>query len=337
MPGRVGLLLRRFDDFWFRPESTLTLGVFRLLFGSYLFFLYAISFPNWERFYGPWGLIPREPLESLHRTSGLSLFSLSDSPEFLWALYGLALAASASLSAGFLTRLSTLCLFAIHASQLHRNPPLVNGQDQVASVLLFLSCFAPLGASLSLDRRLKGRGDAAPGAALGADERRPPWAWRLLQLSIALIYVFCGPAKCLDHVSWCDGTALYYVSHSTRWFRYPEVELFHSVALSRIVTFASLALEVLFPYLVWIPRLRTPSALTMMAFHLSILLVLSPAVAFFNAIMVIALVLFLPPAALRTAAACFRSPPAAATSRLGNDAPRTAGAGDETVARPIFF
>ena len=58
MPRKTQTASERFNDFWFAPQRTEALSFFRIVFGLYLLFLFFVSIPNWQRFYGPEGLYP---------------------------------------------------------------------------------------------------------------------------------------------------------------------------------------------------------------------------------------------------------------------------------------
>lgn len=158
---------------------------------------------------------------------------------------------------------------------------MVNGQDQVAVLLLFISCFAPLGASYSLDNKRLGKSQT--------NQLRSVWALRLLQCSIAIIYLSCGPTKL---AYWQNGDALYYTSFSYQWFRYPTVDLFHAPAFSIVGSYATIILETTFPIAVWFPLFRTPMLVLMAAFHTTVAALLSPAVFYFNVAMLVAILVF---------------------------------------------
>lgn len=269
------------NRFWFAPLPLPTMALLRIALGLYFTAIALISFPNWQRFYGPAGL---SPFSYSWDMAGMwsSLFIWNGSEEWSWLLYQLFLFFSVCLCAGYRARLAAWMVFLIHGSMIRRNFYIVNGQDQVAQLLLFFACFMPLGSYCAWDARLVRAGDGPA--------RYERWPLRLMQLSVALIYLSCGPTK-FD--SWKNGWAIYYVSMSTEWFRFPEVELFHSVLLSQLLTALTLAVECSFPFLVWVPRFRRWVVLVTAAFHLGIMMLLSPSVFYFNLIMIVGLLSFL--------------------------------------------
>lgn len=273
-------IARNFSQFWFAPRSCESLAVWRIVFGTYVLHLLLISLPNWARYYGVQGTYP---LSILRQEQGdfWTIFALSDSAVWIWVVYTVLIAAAVLLTLGLFTRIACVLLFLGHSSMMARNIYMVNGQDQVATMLLFFACFAPLNGAFSLDRKRQGK------AQLG--ELESSWAVRLMQVSFAGIYLFCGPSK---WQTWSDGNAMYYISLSYAWFRYPGMELFRDFQTSRILSYSTIAIESLFPFLVWFPSFRPWMLLAVALLHIGCMVFLSPAVFYFNLIMVIGLLLF---------------------------------------------
>ena len=286
MIATIGKFINRF---LFAEEETSALAIFRIAFGLYLLLLLVASAPNWTRFYGVDGLFPLESARGVDGHLSYSLLNFFDSPQSVQSYFWLMLMAALSFTLGLFNKISAAIVYLLYLSLTHRNSMLVNGQDQVALALLFPCIFAPL------DRRFSLRAWLARSRKIELPSRAPVWTWRLLQLTLCNIYLFSGPTKCLDHHSWCDGSALYYVALSERWFRFPEVALFLSPAFYVPATFIGLAAELFFPYLVWWRRIRILVVLAMIVFHLLIIVFLSPAVAFFNLLMMVGLLLFFGP------------------------------------------
>ncbi len=300
MPGvdrtrPLAALAGAWDRFWFAPRPVATLGAFRVLFGGFILLILVISYPSWDAFYGPAGYLSFDALAEPYTGYSWSLFALSEQPALTWAIFWLGALAAVAFTAGFWTRSATIALFLVFLSMLHRNPYLTNGQDQVATMLLFLSCFAPLGLSMSMDEIMARRRLAGLATGSAVPTVQPLWSWRLMQVSIALIYLFAAPTKYLDDTAWRDGTAIYYLSLSDRWFRFPDAGIFHADAVSVALTFGSLVIELAFPLLVWFSRTRPIMIVAVTGFHLIMMVVMSVGVFFFNLLMLVSFVLFVQP------------------------------------------
>jgi hypothetical protein len=127
----------------------------------------------------------------------------------------------------------------------------------------FFLIFAPAGAALSLDRLVRiWRGKE--GANLGP---RSPWAQRMIQLELALLYfvTFCSKVQ---GVSWIQGTALYYVYHVDELQRFPLPSwLLHPMVL-KLGSWSALVLEFSLGVLIWVRKLRYRLLALGLLFHL---------------------------------------------------------------------
>src|SRR5262249_28830155 len=110
------------------------------------------------------------------------------------------------LCVGLYTRASSIVFFVLLASLHQRNLYIANSGDTLLRASAFFLMFAPAGAALSLDRWRNIR----QGKETAAIRPQAPWAQRMIQIQLALLYLITvwnktqGPA-------WIDGTALYYV------------------------------------------------------------------------------------------------------------------------------
>ena len=199
MQKLLKVIFRKLDQFWFHRESTLSLGVFRIAFGLFILTTLFVSSPNWQKFYGPNGVYPLsdyiQDWGGFIRATTTSVLIFSNSEWYVWVVFGVAILLSMAFILGIWTRLVTILPLIIWISIYCRNALIVSGGDKVATMLLFFSCFAPLGNSLSLDCLLKYRRNRYCSYRVFKANRKPVWGWRLMQVSIALIYLFAAPYK----------------------------------------------------------------------------------------------------------------------------------------------
>ena len=120
-----------------------------------------------------------------------------------------------------------------------------------------------------------------------------------MQVSIALIYLFSGPTKFLDGVAWRDGTAIYYISLSERYFRFTQVDFLHNILLSIYTTYATLIIEVLFPFLIWFRQTRGIILILIALLHIFIAVLMGEYIFHFNIVTLISLILFVPSSRMR--------------------------------------
>ena len=273
------------NQFWFSQEKTSTLGVFRICLGLFLLVEFLVSSPNWLRFYGPFGLITAKTFTTAPFPYHLSLFGISQTEIFASAILISAITLSILLVLGFKTRLATICLFIIYFSLIQRNWIIHSGHDQVALIFLFLSIFAPLGNSYSLDKFL---------GTKTVEEKKPRWALRLMQITICLMYFFSTIEKLHGSQEWIGGMALYYISFSRFWWRFRDLNIFHNLFFSYFATYFTLISELSFISLVWLSKTRAIVLTLIALMHISIIIFMSPGVTFFSLIMLTSLVLFIP-------------------------------------------
>jgi hypothetical protein len=229
------------------------------------------------------------------------------------AVFGAVGLASASLAAGFMTRTSAALVFVGLVSLHHRNTVVLNSGDTVFRVLTFLLIFAPAGEVWSVDRwRARRRGAAPPEPPF-----RAPWAQRLIQIQVTVLYLSTAWWKLLGS-AWRDGTAVYYMSRLVEFERFPVPVLFDDLRLIRAVTWGSLATELALGTLVWFPRLRYPVLLAGALLHLGVELTMNIPV--FQWLMMAALTTFIPPADVAAVARRVRV-------RLAGSLPREVPAG----------
>jgi hypothetical protein len=129
----------------------------------------------------------------------------------------------------------------------------------------FFLIFAPAGAALSLDRLIRVR------RGLEGPEIKPraPWAQRMIQIELSLLYLTSFWWKMKGH-TWLNGTALYYVTHLHSIARFPLPRWIQSAAVLKIGSWFTLALEFSLGVLIWFRRFRYPVLLLGLLFHLSI-------------------------------------------------------------------
>jgi len=127
---------------------------------------------------------------------------------------------------------------------------IISGGDALLRLDAFFLMFAPTGAALSVDRRIsryRGRQPRVSKLIL-------PWAPRMIQIQTTILYLSTVYWKLRGH-TWIDGTALYYVFHLIEFKQFTIPGATH-MAVVRLMTWSTLAIELSLGTLVWIRRLR---------------------------------------------------------------------------------
>ena len=208
---------------------------------------------------------------------------------FAWqaVLFGLALLFAILLATGLRTRLAVVLSWLLLLSLQVRNPFVLNFGDQILRVCMFWAMFLPLGLRWSLD---------------ASRRRQPPAARPVLSiataaflLQVCVIYFFTAILK--SGADWHgEGTALYYALQLDWLVRPAGLWLREHLLLTKLLTWSTLALEYVGPFLLlapWAPA-RMLAVWGFWALHLGISATLRLGV--FPWIDVVVLTAFLPPA-----------------------------------------
>jgi hypothetical protein len=210
------------------------------------------------------GVFPRAFLEPWMRSTIAPFHQLDGGFAWQALLFAAAAGAAACLLLGWRTRLATAVSWLLLVSLHSRQPLVLNFGDDILRMALFWSLFLPLGRRWSLDARR-----AAPAADPDAPVCSLASAAYLVQ--IASIYFFTSLLK--SGADWHrDGTALYYALSMDAWVTGFGVALREHPALLRAATRATLALEMVGPFLLFAPLawLRAAAVLAFWTLHLGI-------------------------------------------------------------------
>jgi hypothetical protein len=287
----VRRLGERWNRFWFAPEPTSTLAVFRIAFGVVTLGWTLSLMPDLEAFYSHHGI---EPVH--HAYQGLGVWGLLNSFDSYPAAVGLCTAlavAAVCIIVGYRTRLATFVVFCGMLSLERRTPSVFNSGDGLMRILALYLMLAPAGASLSVDRWRTARD------RFWEFPERAPWALRLMQVQLSAVYLGSVWEK-LHGAPWTDGTAVSYAMQIADFQRFAVPDLLtHSMLFSSVMSYWTLAVELMIGILVW-NRAARPLVLGLgVGLHLGIDMTLR--IGFFSAAILTAYLVFLSPAAASAA------------------------------------
>jgi hypothetical protein len=284
--GPLGRAAAAVHGFFTIELDPFVLGAFRISLAAYLLLYYVMLAPSWLLYYGPDGISPHVGMRPQDYYLLQPLIWQVKSHAVMWLLYGASIVAVLLLASGLWWRLAAVWLWYMNLTLLYGNPYVVNGEEQVLAVLLLFAMFMPLGAALSVRVR---RPREAPPAKVRV------WPLRSLQIHLMLIYLLSLPDKFTTGPAWHDGTLVYYALAAVDYPRWPGMEVvsWANAALSRVLTYSSVAVEILVPVFIWFRKLRLWCALLAISLHLGMGLFLE-GVAMFNGAMLVGMVLFLP-------------------------------------------
>jgi Vitamin K-dependent gamma-carboxylase len=311
-------LVRAWNEFFFAPQLPTPVALFRIIYGAMVVITLLLLRPDWLAWFGPHAWMSLDTLRHIEPGVRLNLFTVIPQTDFaVNALFWVFLLAAVCLTAGLFTRFSTvivfLCLTSIHQRNLYIN----HGGDTFLRVAGFFLIFAPAGAAFSLDRLIRIRRGKEPLEL----QPRSPWAQRMIQFELALVY-FCSFWWKSMGAPWVDGTALYYVLHLEEIRRFPVPQWIQNPVALKLGCWFTLALEFSLGVLIWIKEFRYPLLLVGVLFHLSIEYALN--IPMFEWDILSGYILFVDPADLTRASRWLRGLlPAAKLSNVYLDAPRS--------------
>jgi len=253
---------------------------------GFLLIYFALLSNRWIEFYGPQGISPIK-LRDHFTLIRPSIFSYLHSDQELWIYYGLTIFMLLALFCGRLGKWPAFFVWITMISVENSNSNNVNAEEFSLCVFAFYSLIMPINETLVLSlRRWRFSNSEEPVSA---------WSLYPFWLHIEIIYVISLPMKPFFDHAWVDGSLIYLAVNTFDMSRFPGLEIFrfdHAI-FSKLMTWASLIVEALFPILVWTRRFGVLAIFSMIAFQVGIAVLLS-GVQLFSLSMIIALILFFP-------------------------------------------
>jgi hypothetical protein len=270
---------KAWEDFWFRPTPTSTIAVLRIAYGTVVLAWCASVVPDLLTFFSPSGWLSEQ-------NTGWGVFRMLNSSGAVIVVFVVFVVATLALIVGYRTRIASVVVFVVLSSLLQRNPYLETGGETLLRLLGFFLMFAPAGESLSLDRlrRVRDRFWEFP--------KRAPWAQRLIQVQMSLMYLFTVFIK-VSGRTWGAGTAVGYALRVAHYTRVPVPgALIDSLVIVNLLTWSTLLIELSLAILVWNRRLRPWVLAAGIALHLAIELTIK--VGFFSWAVFVTYIAFVP-------------------------------------------
>lgn len=254
------------DEFFFAPQSPIPIALFRIFYGICVSATVILLHSDWLEWFGVHGWVSLSTTRTVEPGLRLNLFSVMPQDDrwiaaFFWIFLGFAVL----LTVGLWTRISSAAVFLSLASIDQRNLFIDHSGDTFLRVAGFFLIFAPAGAALSLDRLIRVR-KGLEGPEISP---RAPWAQRMIQFELALLYLVSFWWKMKGH-TWLNGTALYYVTHLHSIKRFPLPGWIQYPGILKAGGWFILVLEFCLGTLIWFRRFRYPLLLLGLLFHLCI-------------------------------------------------------------------
>ena len=259
-------IVRGWNNFFFEPISPLPIATYRILLGLVMLANHALLLPDVHDWFSNEGVISFATGRRLAGGGGFNLFKwLPHTDAAVWAVFLVSWLAALTMTLGLFTRASAAILFLTLISLHHRNVLVLNSGDTFLRIATFFIIFSQAGAALSLDRLIR----IARGKEAGAPLKSAPWAQRLIQCQLALLYIYAFVWKATGNM-WLSGTAVYYTSRIAEFWRFPVPYVFEHVWTIKLWSWATLLIELALGTLVWIKEFRYWVLLAGVLLHLGI-------------------------------------------------------------------
>ena len=246
---------RAWSQIWFQPRPTTPLEIARIGVGSAILFHYGMATPFLFVFWGDTDWMPRDvALMYLDGPWMQSVFFYFSAPWQWIAFHIFFLLCCAAFVVGWRTSWVKWIVLVGHISYDYRNLTLSYGAESIAACLLFILCLAPVGRAMSLDRVRAVRAAKRANLEATLPPYTGPWAGactRLMQIQMAVLFLYSGIEK-IRGDEWWSGDALWWAFTTTEFYHDPLLALFaQQYWLVTVGTYASIVIEIAFPFLIW--------------------------------------------------------------------------------------
>jgi hypothetical protein len=270
--------VKAWDRFFFTPAEPTTVGLIRIFLGALFFWDIAVLGLDLHDYFGSDGWIGPEAVQQYlaeHAPHAWS-FWLYVPDRWLFPVWVCCLVVVFLFAVGFASRITAVGAWVIAISTVRRAPVALFGFDyMIATWLFYIAAFGASGQALSLDRflgrtgtrgRTTGRGKEACGPAPSISANL---TLRAIQLHLAFIYGAAGLSKLMG-TEWWNGTAIQMLMLTPEFRRFDLVALAAYPGLLAMATHAGLFLEIFYPVLIWVRKLRPLVLGSVVLLHLGI-------------------------------------------------------------------
>jgi hypothetical protein len=246
-------------------HRTVGAAALRIALGLNMLVLYVMHIPERNFIWGDRGVLSAAVARAMYLNSGRwSLFFLSDSPLFHAVLFWGGLVVTILFIVGVWPRLMSVLFFVMSYSLYARNPLLMDGGDNILILLAFFLMFVDTSGRFVPWQREETRGQNSFVALVHN------FGVIAILAQLCILYFTSAWAKMSGHM-WQDGTAIYYILRSTSFDVSPLNSIItQNATLETILTYATIVLQIGFPFVVWNRLLKWPWLIGAFTFHLGI-------------------------------------------------------------------
>jgi hypothetical protein len=256
--------IKAWNQFFFGPISAKPLGAFRVVFGLLLLCYLGLMTVEFDYWYTGAGLLQGAESREAAGPFRISPLQYVDNPTVGHLALAFTAAVAVAFTLGWRTKLMSILLYLCMLSFYHRNVSSNGGPDAVPTILTFYMMLCPCGAAFSLDawRAAKKRGAAAEPLIV-------PWAVRLLQMQLCLIYFQSSVIKCEGQL-WLNGTATHYILFNREFGQFDLSWLAQYPTVINLMTHGAVMMEFALAFWLWFRPTRRWAILAGLALHMGI-------------------------------------------------------------------
>ena len=253
-------LSRLWSRVWFQDRPTSPLEIVRIGIGAGLLLHYALASPYLFTFWGDEGWLPRAILAEYALDPWTQSVLFYFNAPWQWIVFhAFYLFCCAAFMLGWRTPWVKWFVLIGQLSYDNRNPDMGYGVDQILPCLLLILCFAPIGRAISLDRVREVRLAKRQNLRVDPSPFTSPWAGactRLMQIQMAVVFFFSATDK-LRGGDWWNGDAIWFVFSANDYYNGALLNfLAGQYWLVNIATYATVLIEIAYPFLIWQRRTR---------------------------------------------------------------------------------
>jgi hypothetical protein len=278
---------RAWSTFWFRPVWARPLGAFRIVVGVLTLAQLALLAFEMDYWLTDQGMLQGAEARLIAGPWRPSPLQWVQDPVSMRVFFAATAAVALAFTVGWRTRVMGVLLYLMALSIHHRNIPSNCGPDNLLMIFLFYLMLSPCGAAYSLDAR---RASRRRGTV--AEPLIVPWAQRLLQLHLCLIYFNTAILK-TSGSTWLGGTAIHFVLHNDEFRRFDFTALAQYPILINVFTQAGLLTEFCLAFFLWFRPTRRWVIAAGLVLHSGVLLIVN--VPLFGELMMACYLTFLSP------------------------------------------
>ncbi|MCM8794745.1 MAG: DCC1-like thiol-disulfide oxidoreductase family protein [Candidatus Omnitrophica bacterium] len=244
--------LKAWNDFWFAPQSPTPIALYRILAGLCVLASGVTFGRDLLLWFGNRGVLSHKTALQIYPPPHINLIAFFPPQDgFVIAFYVFFMIAAFTLTIGLFTRASSIIVYAGLLSFFHRNLILWDGGDFLLYMGLFFLMFSEAGAAMSVDRLWQ----IMRGKETGPPPAKSPWAQRLIQFQMAMLYFVTTNNKLAVDI-WSNGTAIFYTSRIEKIQRFTVPYVFEHLWSLKFMTYATLVIEGALGTLVWFYECR---------------------------------------------------------------------------------